>query len=119
MKLQMLVVLAMAPLYGCHSAAYYSGKEAARNDISRGVYTYEMFGLLPDCESEYCEILKSKYGIEMRRVGSCAVPDDAICDSMDGYNLISIQEIKRKFGSDVFDRTWKEASILHEQRRNR
>lgn len=53
-------------------------------------------------------LLRVRYGIESRQVAACIVSKE-IAQHAEGYNRVMKVEIARRFGADVFDRTYQEA----------
>ncbi len=94
---------------------YLAGRAAAQRDIQHGVLATESAGLPAEWSDEYVSLLRRRYGIEDRAVAGCMV-DDKITGHIIGYNEVSDAEIKRRFGSDVFDRTAKDAQALYKKK---
>jgi hypothetical protein len=85
------------------------GRLMARFDTHRGHYVVLAYGLpLPE-RSEYAELLRERYGIEVRTVAFCIV-SKSLCDYADGYNGVSIPAANREFGHDIFKECWEIAS---------
>lgn len=96
-------------------SAYESGRVDAERDLRAGRLIVEIYGFPLRGEPEYAQMLRDRYGVELRRVASDIVDVNAIGHAM-GYNVVSEAEIKRRFGSDVFERLQQEAERIYNQR---
>lgn len=94
--------------------AYLAGRSEARRDLQRGHLVTESAGLPLEWTEEYIQLLRQRYGIEDRTLAGCVI-DDKITGHIRGYNEVSQVEITRRFGSDVFDRTAKEAQAIYKR----
>jgi hypothetical protein len=103
-------VLAMALislLPGCRSAVS-KGKFDAQADLRAGKLVIEQYGLPSPLNGEAEKLLRTRYGIQTRYVAGCMVSKE-ITQHAEGYNGVMEAEIVRRFGTDVFDRTYQEA----------
>ena len=92
--------------------AYIAGQADAHRDIQNGVLAIEAYGLGAGY-GKYAEILMQRYGIEERDVAGCGTLDSKTEGHLRGYNEISQAEIKRRFGPNVFDRSFAEARAFY------
>jgi hypothetical protein len=83
-------------------AAPMRGRMAARYDVGHGHYEILDYGLRPGWRSECARLLKEQYGIEMRTVALCIVPE-TLRLYVDSYDEVSAAAAHRKFGHDVFN----------------
>ena len=97
------------------SNSYFAGREAAAKDIKQGILAVETYGLPVACYAEYENLLKQKYGIELRPIAGCVV-DDSILKHAKGYNEISDAEIERRFGKDIFGKTMQAAQKIYKNK---
>ena len=95
--------------------AYVAGHTSAQRDIQRGILAVESAGLMAEWSGEYVRLLKQRYGVDDRGVAGCVV-DDEIIGHMRGYNEVSNAEITRRFGTDIFERTAKDARALYKKK---
>jgi hypothetical protein len=85
------------------------GQLVADFDVARGHYQILEWGLPVSWRPEYNRLLRERYGIETRVIAGCVVSESLIAYAA-GYNAVSTNAAKRKFGHDVFDRSNAEAS---------
>jgi len=95
------VAVSLAVLLVWPVTAPMRGRMAARFDARQGHYKILAYGLPPIWTSEYAQLLKKKYGIEMRTVALCIV-SETLRSYVDSYNSVSAAAANRKFGYDVF-----------------
>ena len=88
------------------SSATWRGRLAAHMDLRRGHYIVLAYGLPPLGAPGYARILKEQYAIEFHYVDYCTV-STTLRAYADGYNELSGAAAKRKFGDDVFEKSWK------------
>jgi hypothetical protein len=103
---------------GYPQADYERGRADAQNDISRGILVYEFAGLPAPTDDEESTILRERYHIELRRVAGDEIRIEAI-SHMVGYNEISLPEIERRFGKDIFEKVDAEAKANYEKNHGR
>lgn len=96
-------------------AAAERGQREAKADLAAGKLAVESYGLMASYNIVYRQLLKERYGIEVRMVAGCVV-DESITGHAQGYNGIMNAEIKKRFGEDVFEKTSKEAQELHRKK---
>ena len=85
---------------------YQCGKDDASNNAESGRMILETYGLPPKEEFEWQANLKNEYQIESYNFG-CVV-SDKMKAYVKGYNEVSEAEIKRKYGDDILERTWRQ-----------
>jgi hypothetical protein len=78
------------------------GRLAAHFDVRRGHYVVLAYGLPPEWRPEYAQLLKERYGIDVRTVALCII-SETLRSYADSYDKVSIAAVKRKFGHDVFE----------------
>jgi len=103
-----LVIFLVALTFAYQESASLRGNWAARHDLANGRYVVLGYGLPPASRPEYMRLLKTRYGIEFYAVAGCIV-SSSLRDYVASYDKVSEAAAKKKFGSDVFDATWKEA----------
>lgn len=101
----LLFALCAADVLWSHSAVW-RGRLAAHMDLRRGHYIVLAYGLPRFGAPEYARILKEQYAIEFHYVGFCTV-SRTLRAYADGYDELSGAAAKRKFGDDVFEKSWK------------
>lgn len=77
------------------------GRIAAHFDLRRRHYRLLVYGLPPAWRSGYADLLRERYGIEVRAVAYCIVSETLI-SYVEGYDTVSVAAANRKFGRDVF-----------------
>ena len=88
--------------------ASFRGRLAAVVDLLQGRYQVLGHGLPAPWAPEYARLLKERHGIEYYQAAWCLASDELI-DYVDGYDSVSVDATKRKFGDDVFDKIADEA----------
>lgn len=83
--------------------AYEEGKAEARADIREGRLVVKTYGLPASSRNTYAEILKAKYGVELRAVAGCVVTSELL-QNVKGYNEISKTEIELRHGKGVLEK---------------
>lgn len=101
-----LALMVVAFLSGCRSAAS-KGQADAKADLKVGKLVIEQYGLPTPVHAEAERLLRARYGIEARNVAGCIVNKE-ITEHAEGYNRVMKAEIARRFGADVFERTYQE-----------
>ena len=94
-------------------SAAWRGRLAAQMDLRRGHYIVLAYGLPPFGAPEYARILKEQYAIEFHYVDFCTI-SRTLRVYADGYDERSGVAAMRKFGDDVFEKSWKLAQIRSE-----
>lgn len=118
MKTLVHLACALAAVFLCSACALVSsasaqrGRSDARADLRAGRLAIETFGLPPRDRPIYHRLLKERYGIEPRVVAGCIV-NDSILGHVRGYNEVMREEIQRRFGANVFERTAEEARRIY------
>lgn len=64
---------------------------------------------------EYGQILKDRYGVEYEAVAGCIVSESLIA-YVEAYDDVSGAAVKRKFGQDVFKKSWDEATRIWQEK---
>jgi len=77
------------------------GDLLARFDIASGRYRVLTLGLPVPFHREYVRLLLDRYGIESHAIAGCAFSESEGAFAR-GYNSVSQEAAKRKFGRDVF-----------------
>jgi hypothetical protein len=83
--------------------AYRMGRDDARRDLKSGRLAVEVYGGPGDPRRSYTYLEKLS-GVEVRAVARCVV-DIYIVGHASGYNCVSSAEIKRRFGTNIIDRS--------------
>lgn len=108
MKALVFVLLISAAAGVLLSSCTSQGRSDAQADLRAGKLVVETAGMPMPGEDRYHELMKTRYGVEHRRVADCVLDDKTIAH-MKAYNEVMSAEITKKFGEDVFARTIKEA----------
>jgi hypothetical protein len=77
------------------------GRLAAHFDVWRGHYIVLAYGLPSPWRPRYAQLLRDRYGIEVRTVASCIV-SKTLRDYADSYDAVSGAAANQKFRRDVF-----------------
>lgn len=89
-------------------SAVIRGRADALADLKAGRLVVESFGMPGPGAGKYTSLLEKRYGIETRRVGAgCEVEPDELQHAQ-AYNRVMKAEISRRYGADVFERTYQE-----------
>ena len=97
---------------GC---AARSGRADAQQDLAKDVLAKERFGLPVVCINEYSELLRERYRIELRPVAGCVVNSRILAHAR-GYNGVMGAEIERRFGTNIWDVTMRDARKQYEDK---
>jgi hypothetical protein len=88
------------------------GVEDARDDFKNGKYNCYSYGLIISKYSDFENYLqnyrKTKYGIISKNAG-CVISEHSEC-----YSKVMTELVYEKFGSDIFDKSRKDARKLYE-----
>lgn len=88
------------------------GIEDAKNDFKNGKYNCFSYGLIAQKDSDFDDYLqdyrKNKYGIIAKNAG-CVISEHSEC-----YSKVMTELVYEKFGSDIFEKSRKEAKKLYE-----
>jgi len=95
-----LALFVCAELIREHSAPV-RGRLMARYDVWRGQYVVLAYGLPPPWRPRYAQLLRERYGIEVRTVALCIV-SETLLSYADSYDEVSAAAANHKFGHDVF-----------------
>ena len=90
-------------------SAYERGRADARADIRAGRLVLEDYGFPRKGQREFADILRQRYGVELRRVASDIIDYTAYGHAF-GYNDVSRPEIERRFGVGVIQKAETEAA---------
>jgi hypothetical protein len=77
------------------------GRLTAHYDVRRGHYVVLAYGLPSPWRSQYAQLLRERYGVEVRSVALCIV-SETLRSYADGYDEVSVDDANHKFGHDVF-----------------
>lgn len=87
------------------------GTEDAKSDFANGEYNCYSYGLIVQIDSKFDDFLeeyrKSKYGIISKNAG-CVITEHSEC-----YSEVMTELVYKKFGSDIFEKSRKEAKELY------
>jgi Leucine-rich repeat (LRR) protein len=88
------------------------GIKDAQNDFKNGKYNCYSYGLIVRTNPEFNDYLqeyrKNKYGIISKNAG-CVITEHSKC-----YSKVMTELVYEKFGSDIFEKSRKEAKELYE-----
>jgi hypothetical protein len=96
-----IAVLLCAFLETWSLTAHLRGRLAAQLDLRQQHYTFLTYGLEPPERRVIAELLRERYGIELRTVAGDIVSRD-MQSYVDGYNGIMIAAANGKFGRNVY-----------------
>ncbi len=82
-------------------SAFANGQAQARQDVAAGLVRIKTYGLPAPWFGEYTALLKSRCGAEAQGVAGCVV-DQATVEFVRGYNGVSREFLKNKFGTNIF-----------------
>jgi len=92
------------------------GIEDARNDFKNGNYNCFSYGLIAQNDSDFDSYLedyrKNEYGIIARNAG-CVISEHSKC-----YSEVMTELVYEKFGSDIFEKSRKEAKELYNKKKS-
>ncbi len=92
------------------------GTEDAKKDFKNGKYNCYSYGLLLQLDSEFDDFLeeyrKNKYGINSKNAG-CVITEHSEC-----YSKLMRELVYKKFGSDIFEKSRKEAKELYKKKKS-
>jgi len=91
------------------------GKSEAERELAGGKLVVVRCGLPEDWFREYCQILRTRYEIEVRVIAGCMLTTP-IRNYASSFNEVMDKRIKALFGDDVFKKAEGEAKVLFEQR---
>jgi hypothetical protein len=91
------------------------GKSEAERELAGGKLVVVRCGLPEDWFREYCQILRTRYEIEVRVIAGCMLTTP-LRNYASSYNEVMDKRIKSVFGDDVFKKAEAEAKVLFEQR---
>ncbi len=91
------------------------GQLDARRDLSNGVMIVKTVGLPPPSREDFEHLLKERCNVQLQPIAGCLVSSE-LATYMQGYNEISAAEIKRKFGTNIFERLDAEAEARWHKR---
>ena len=77
------------------------GRLTAHFDVWRGHYVVLAYGLPPPRRHQYAQLMRERYGIEIRTVALCIV-SETLRSYVDSFDEVSHTAANQKFGHDVF-----------------
>jgi hypothetical protein len=77
------------------------GRLMAHYDVWRGHYAVLAYGLPSPWRPRYSQLLRERYGVEVRTVALCIV-SETLRSYADSYDEVSAASANQKFGHDVF-----------------
>jgi hypothetical protein len=81
--------------------AHRAGRAQAEKDLHSGVLAVESYGFpLPP---EYADILRDRYGVELRPIAGDTDVTAKVLGYAEGYNELSKAEVRRRFGDGVLE----------------
>jgi hypothetical protein len=98
-----VVLFLISLLTGWFPAAGFQGRLQARVDVALGRYQLLGYGLPVAWRGEYARLLDERYGIQFHVVAGCLV-SQSLVDYVAGYDSVSGEAAKRRFGHDIFKR---------------
>jgi hypothetical protein len=81
--------------------AHRAGHAQAERDLRAGVLAVESYGL--PMPPEYTQILRERYGVQLRSVAGDTDVTAKALGHAEGYNELSKTEIRRRFGDGVLE----------------
>jgi hypothetical protein len=116
--LLLIAAIGILPLGGYwiwFGSAALRGRWTARHDLADGHYRILAYGLPRAGVAEYRDLMARWYGVEYRQIALCTV-SEGLVSYADAYDGVSAPAIERRFGSDVFEKTWDEATRLWKEK---
>ena len=104
-----LFLCSLVGLFAWYFTAHVRGELVAQVDLARGHHNYLTAGLPVAWYPRYAQILKGRFGIDTTPVAGCVVSESQ-SRYIEGYNQVSMEAAKRRFGRDVFRESAIEAS---------
>lgn len=95
--LLVIIAIVILPASWVFSAGL-RGDIHARYDVAHGHYVIHLYGLPVATFSQYQQLLRKRYGIEVKAMG-CILPMTSYYDS---YDRVVIAAANQKFGHNVF-----------------
>jgi len=77
------------------------GRLTAHYDVWRGHYVVLAYGLPLPWRSQYAQLLRERYGVEVRTVALCIV-SETLRSYADSYDEVSAADANHRFGRDIF-----------------
>ncbi len=96
------------------AAAAIEGHAAALKELAAGRLALETYGLPSRSRGAYIDILKEKYGIQLRMTAGCIV-NSTITGHARGFNETMMAEITKRFGPDALAQAEKEAETRYRE----
>ena len=90
-------------------SASVRGNLVARWDIAHGHYRLLSYGLPLPWRANYDAKLRARYGVDSRPVAGCIV-SSTLRAYVRGYDNLSSDAIRQRFGRDVLQQTWDESA---------
>lgn len=90
------------------------GKREAERELAGGKLVVVLCGLPTDWFHEYCQIMRTRYEIEVRVIAGCMLTAP-IRNYASSYNEVMEKRIRALYGDDVFEKVEAEAKVLFEQ----
>jgi hypothetical protein len=82
--------------------SFHQGIADATKDIQQGKVVIKTYGLLASWHPGWRELLKSKFEIEVDIVSGCVVSEELV-DYVAGYNGVTKEHIKKRFGEKALE----------------
>jgi hypothetical protein len=110
------IAVITAGLWSWWITAAFRGRTVARFDVWRGHFEVQTYGLPVEWLPEYQRLLRERYGIQLRPVAGCIVPEELVA-YVDAYDSILSNAIEKKFGAGTLKRTMQDAERLPDESR--
>jgi hypothetical protein len=97
------------------SRAREAGRAQATRDIAAGNLELRTWGIpIPGDSFTFEKLLAERLGVRVGAVGGCLVTSEQAAHT-EGYNAVVEAEIKRRFGSNIFDILKEEAARIDQE----
>lgn len=96
-----LIVGVLALVISAESTASVRGRLTAHYDVWRGHYVVLAYGLPVPWRSQFAQLLRERYGVEVRTVALCIV-SETLRSYADSYDDVSAADANHRFGRDIF-----------------
>lgn len=91
------------------------GRFEASRDLSNGVMIVKSAGLPSPEWADYEQLLQTRYNVKFKPIAGCLV-SEGLMAYLRGYDEISGAAIKRKYGTNIFERLAVEAEAIYHKR---
>jgi len=105
------IAVGIAIVVGWQVSSYPRGFVCAWLDLASGPHKMLVYGLPAPWRKQQATLLRNRYGVEQQAVAGCIV-SVSLRRFVEGYDDVTMDEARAKFGRDIFAETSEEA-MLH------